>query len=78
MDGWGARIRTWDVDTKNRCLTTWRRPNSDMIRRKLADTGYEGAGLPAAPPKIKNPCSRKQSLKGPWHYFFSGVGEIPI
>jgi hypothetical protein len=26
--GWGARIRTWDGGTKNRSLTTWRRPNS--------------------------------------------------
>ena len=25
--GWGARIRTWDAGTKNRSLTTWRRPN---------------------------------------------------
>jgi hypothetical protein len=26
--GWGARIRTWDGGTKNRSLTTWRRPNT--------------------------------------------------
>ncbi len=26
--GWGARIRTWDAGTKNRSLTTWRRPNT--------------------------------------------------
>src|SRR5207247_2465437 len=23
MNGWGARIRTWDRGTKTRCLTTW-------------------------------------------------------
>src|SRR5262249_1875070 len=26
MNGWGARIRTWDRGTKTRCLTTWLRP----------------------------------------------------
>ena len=26
VDGWGARIRTWDRGTKTRCLTTWLRP----------------------------------------------------
>ncbi len=24
--GWGARIRTWDHETKTRCLTAWPRP----------------------------------------------------
>ena len=26
VDGWGARIRTWDRGTKTRCLTAWLRP----------------------------------------------------
>ena len=26
LGGWGARIRTWDHETKTRCLTTWPRP----------------------------------------------------
>ena len=26
LDGWGARIRTWDRGTKTRCLTAWLRP----------------------------------------------------
>jgi hypothetical protein len=26
--GWGARIRTWDHETKTRCLTAWPRPNT--------------------------------------------------
>ena len=26
LQGWGARIRTWDRGTKTRCLTTWLRP----------------------------------------------------
>ena len=28
LDGWGARIRTWDHGTKTRCLTTWPRPSA--------------------------------------------------
>ena len=31
--GWGARIRTWDGGTKNRSLTTWRRPNTVKVER---------------------------------------------
>ena len=26
LNGWGARIRTWDRGTKTRCLTAWLRP----------------------------------------------------
>ena len=29
-NGWGARIRTWDAGTKNRCLTTWPHPIIDQ------------------------------------------------
>ena len=34
--GWGARIRTWDGGTKNRCLTTWRRPNTGKVQASIA------------------------------------------
>ena len=30
IDGWGARIRTWDHGTKTRCLTTWPRPSESV------------------------------------------------
>src|SRR5262249_39231825 len=31
LDGWGARIRTWDPGTKPRCLTTWLRPTNPFV-----------------------------------------------
>ena len=31
LDGWGARIRTWDRGTKTRCLTTWLRPTTSIV-----------------------------------------------
>ena len=33
IDGWGARIRTWDRGTKTRCLTAWLRPTAAEYRR---------------------------------------------
>ena len=33
--GWGARIRTWDAGTKNRCLTAWRRPTMAWAPSRL-------------------------------------------
>ena len=39
IDGWGARIRTWDRGTKTRCLTAWLRPTGAEYRR--------GPGRPA-------------------------------
>ena len=31
IDGWGARIRTWDRGTKTRCLTAWLRPTAARV-----------------------------------------------
>ncbi len=31
IDGWGARIRTWDRGTKTRCLTAWLRPTGARV-----------------------------------------------
>ena len=35
VDGWGARIRTWDRGTKTRCLTTWLRPTGLIVPQVL-------------------------------------------
>src|SRR5204862_91174 len=34
VNGWGARIRTWDRGTKTRCLTTWLRPTAFEYRNR--------------------------------------------
>ena len=34
VDGWGARIRTWDRGTKTRCLTAWLRPRERIHSRR--------------------------------------------
>ncbi len=31
LNGWGARIRTWDRGTKTRCLTAWLRPTAGRV-----------------------------------------------
>src|SRR4029077_10135361 len=35
INGWGARIRTWDRGTKTRCLTAWLRPTAREYRPRL-------------------------------------------
>jgi hypothetical protein len=48
MNGWGARIRTWDRGTKTRCLTTWLRPTAFEYRNRW--TGWLAPIQTAAPP----------------------------
>ena len=38
--GWGARIRTWDHETKTRCLTTWPHPIT-QYRRPLHNPAFK-------------------------------------
>src|SRR6266446_2069836 len=49
MNGWGARIRTWDRGTKTRCLTTWLRPTALEYRNRNEET--DGAIQTLAPAK---------------------------
>src|SRR5205085_2011562 len=54
VNGWGARIRTWDRGTKTRCLTTWLRPTAVEYRNRndrsprCAPDGRAGEAGPAS------------------------------
>src|SRR5439155_5837304 len=49
VNGWGARIRTWDRGTKTRCLTTWLRPTVAEYRNHNDRHRKDAAALGCAP-----------------------------